>query len=129
MSWVNDTLQEFGHQMGLKELGFGEHGVAQLVFHSGSVLAVEPVQRGDNSEVLVYLSRPLGFDGPQRLRSALSKAHFRQAGMLDVQVAVRGQDPDALLLALIRFNARDFTLQALDQAFDYLNRWHDSLST
>ena len=110
MSWVNDTLQEFGHQMGVKDLNFGEHGVAQLVFQSGSVLAVEPVQREEISEILVYLSRPLGFDGPQILRSALKKAHYKQAGMLVVQVAVCGQDPDALL-------------------FDYLNRWHDSLRT
>ena len=68
MSWVNDTLSEFGRRMGLELLGFGEHGVAQLVFQSGAVLAVEPVRRGEIDEVLVYLGRPLGFEAARLTR-------------------------------------------------------------
>ena len=128
MSWVNDTLSEFGRQLGLTDLNFGEHGAAQLVFQSGALLAVEPVTRGDIDEVLVYVSRPVGFNGPRLLRQALVKAHFKEAGVLDIQVSTRGQGSDLALLALVRMPARNFTLQTLDHAFDYLNRWHDSLS-
>lgn len=128
MSWVNDTLSEFGRQIGLDNLDFGVHGVAQLVFQSGAVLAVEPVSRGELDEVLVYVSRPTGFEGLRLLRQALVKAHFKKAGALDVQVATRGQGPDMALLGLVRIPAREFTLQTLDNTFDYLNRWHDSLS-
>jgi type III secretion system chaperone SycN len=128
MSWVHDTLSEYGRQNGLSDLGFGSYGVAQLVFQSGDVLAVEPVSRGDIEEVLVYVSRPLGFDGSRLLRRALIKAHFREAGALDIQVSSRGQGPALTLLALVRMPARDFTLQALDHAFDYLNRWLAGLS-
>jgi type III secretion system chaperone SycN len=128
MKWVNDTLLEFGRQLGLTDLKFGDHGVAQLDFQSGAVLAVEPVSRGDIDEVLVYLSRPVGFDGARLMRQALAKAHFKEAGAQDIQVATRGQGPDLVLFALVRMPARDFTLQALVNSFDSLNRWHDSLS-
>jgi len=128
MSWVHDTLSEFGRRSGLSDLGFGSYGVAQLVFQSGDVLAVEPVSRGDVEEVLVYVSRPLGFNGSRLLRRALIKAHFKEAGALDIQVSSRGQGPSLTLLALVRMPARDFTLQTLDHAFDYLNRWLVGLS-
>ncbi len=127
MSWIDDTLREFGQQMGLVDLSFGAHGVAQLVFDDGAVLVIEPVQRGESDEVLVYLSRPMGFDAPQRRRLALAKAHFKGTDALVVQVASQGQGPEASLMALTRMPARAFTLQSLDHAFDYLNRWHNSL--
>ena len=128
MSWVNDTLLAFGRQLGLETLAFSTHGVAQLEFQSGAVLSIEPVQRGDTDEVLIYLSRPVGFAAPQLMRQALHHAHFKEAGVLSVQVALRGQGAEAGLIALVRLPARDFTLQALDQAFNYLNHWHDSLA-
>lgn len=129
MSWVNDTLLEFGRRMGLTDLDFGEHGVVQLVFQSGAVLAVEPVRRGELDEILVYLGRPMGFDAQRLTRKALAKAHFSEAGARDVQVARRGDVPDAMLYALTRMPERDITPQTLDHAFDYLSRWHDSLSS
>ncbi len=128
MSWVHDTLSDYGRQYGLSDLGFGSHGAAQLVFQSGAVLAVEPVSRGEVEEVLVYVSRPVGFSGARLLRRALVKAHFKEAGALDIQVSSRGTGTDLTLLALVRIPVRHFTLQTLDHAHDYLNRWHDSLS-
>ncbi len=127
MSWVHDTLSEYGRQYGLTDLGFGSHGVAQLVFQSGAVLAVEPVSRGEVEEILIYVSRPVGFNGGRLLRRALVKAHFKEAGTLDIQVCSRGTGSGLALLALVRLPVRNFTLQALDHAFEYLNRWHDSL--
>jgi len=127
MSWVNDTLAEFGRRLGLPALGFGTHGVAQLVLPSGAWLAVEPVHRGEIEEVLVYLGRPLGFDAPRRLRQALEKARFSEGGATEIQLASRGQGPDTALIVLTRLNARAFTPQALDQAFESLSHWVDSL--
>lgn len=126
-SWVNDTLAEFGRRLGISALGFGTHGVAQLALPAGGWLAVEPVQRGEADEVLVYLGHPLGFEAPRRLRQALEQAHFRQAGAFDVQVASRGQGAQTVLVALTRMPARAFTPQALDQAFEALSRWVEAL--
>ena len=128
MGWIEDTVADFGRRIGLPELDFGTHGVATLSFDSGALLAVEPVQRGACGEVLVYLGRPLGYDAPRLVRAALKRAHFDQAGSMDVQIGTRGQGPDTLLVALIRLPEREFTPQALERALEYLNRWLDSLT-
>ncbi|MES2480724.1 MAG: hypothetical protein V4609_01905, partial [Pseudomonadota bacterium] len=47
MSWINDTVADFGRQLGMPQLDLGDHGVMQLAFASGGLLAVEPVQRGE----------------------------------------------------------------------------------
>jgi type III secretion system chaperone SycN len=127
MNWVNDTLADFGRRLGIASLGFGEHGVARLALPSGGWIAVEPVRRGEVDEVLVYMGQPLGFDAPKRLRQALEKAHFSDAGALPVQLASRGKGPDTVLVALTRLPARGFTPQALDHALDTLTRWLEAL--
>lgn len=125
MNWVHGTVADFGRQLGLPDLSFDDGGLVQLQLQSGGLLAVEQVQRGTADEVLVYLGRPLGFEGGELLRRALTHAHCSSAQALPVQVAVRGEAPEALLLMLLRLPARDFTLPALEHAVDYLNRWFD----
>lgn len=128
MNWIDDTLADFGRRLGLGHLDCGAHGVAQLTLSGGGLIAIEPVTRGDEEEVLVYVGRRAGHDAPRLLRQALVKTHHAHAGSLPVQVALRGQGPDALLLALLRLPAREFTPQRLDRAFDHLNRWLDALA-
>lgn len=124
MSWIDDTLRDFGHQMGIEALSFGAHGAAQLVFQDGSVLSLEPVDRKGTEEVLIYLSRPMGFDAPKIRRVALNQAHYKHASpAFSVQVVSHGQGPDGHLVALIRLPARGFTLQILDRAHEHLSRW------
>ena len=127
MSWVHETLADFGRQLGLPSLGFGTHGVAQLQMQSGALLAVEPVRRGEVDEVLVYLGKPVPFADSGLFRKALAKAHHGEVGALPVQVALRGESPDTLMLMLVRLPERDFTLQSLGHAVDYLGRWYESL--
>jgi type III secretion system chaperone SycN len=125
VTWIDDTLAEFGRQLGIQSLGFGRHGVMQLELRSGAFLAVEPVRRGNRDEVLVYLGRPGGHDAGRLLRNALSKAHFSRGGPMAVQVALRGSGPDAIVLALVRLPERALTPQSLGHAVDYLVRWLD----
>ncbi|MEO5671744.1 MAG: hypothetical protein ABIR26_13705 [Ramlibacter sp.] len=127
MTWVLDTVAEFGRQLGIDNLGFESHGVLQLQMRSGALLAVEPGQRGQTAEVLVYLLRPAGHMAAHMLRKGLAKAHFRHGGSMPVQVATRGTGPDAMLLALVRLPERSFTTQTLGQAVDYVGRWLDEV--
>ena len=122
MSWIHDTLNQFGQQLGLPGLDLGQHGVAQLELQAGGLLAVEPAPGGD---VLVYMGRPLGFDGAVVLRNALARAHHSAANPMPVQVAVRGDGPEALLLVLVRVAESEFTLPTLCRVADYLGRWSD----
>jgi len=123
--WIHDALAQFGRQLGLPALTLGEHGVAQLELQAGGVLAVELAPSG--ADVLVYLGRPLGFDGPAMLRNALVHAHHSACHPTPVQLAVRGDGPDALLLALVRVPERDFTAQTLGRMVEFLGRWSDGV--
>ena len=127
MTWVHDTVAEFGRQLGIDNLGFDKHGLVQLQMHSGALLAVEPAQRGQTPEVLVYLIRPAGHMAANMLRKGLAKAHYSNGGSMPVQVVIRGGGPEAMLLALVRLPERAFTTQTLAQAVDYVGRWLDEV--
>lgn len=128
MSWLDDTLAEFGRHLGIAALGFGAHGVAQLSLPGGGWLAIEPVRRGHHDEVLIYLGHPVGFDAQRLLPRALEQVHHASAGPFPVQVGSRGQGAQTRLVVLTRVPEREFTLQLLDQAFEALNRWVESLA-
>lgn len=127
MNWIHDAVAEYGRQLGIDGLRLDANGAVQLQLQSGGLLAVEQARRGDADEVLVYLGSPLGFEGPRRLRAALTRAHYSNTAGPSVQVACRGDGPDALLLILVRMPERDFTLQSLGHAFDFLSRWLENL--
>lgn len=127
MSWVHESLAEFGRRLGLDDFSTGPFGVAQLRLASGGLLAVEPVRRGMVDEVLIYVGRPLGFEADALCRRALEKAHFSHGGPYPVQVAARGDGAQAVLLILTRLPERAFTVQTLGHAVDYLERWFDEL--
>lgn len=127
MAWIQDTLTDFGRQLGIDSLDFGPHGVAQLQLASGGFIAVEPVRRGQEDEVLVYLARPVGHQAVQAVGVALARTHWRNGGPLPVQVGLRGSGADTHLLALVRLPERTFTAQALGHAVDYLGRWLDDV--
>ncbi len=129
MNWLKDTVSEFGRQVGITALDLGTHDSVQLTFASGTILAVEPVLRVEEEEVLVYLGRPVGHQIASLLRIAMTKAHMANGGTLPVQVLMRGSGPEAMLLALVRLPRRSFTPQALTQAVDYLGRWLDQVQT
>jgi type III secretion system chaperone SycN len=124
--WMQETLAQFGQQLGMHALEPCPDGSATLELEAGGLLGVEPGQ-GKLAEALVYLARPLGFEGGAVLRRALERAHHGAASPLPVQVAVRGGGPEALLLALVRVPEREFTVQGLSQAVDFLLRWCDGV--
>ncbi len=127
MAWIEDTLADFGRQLGIDGLDFGPYGVAQLQLASGGCIAVEPVRRGQEDEVLVYLARPVGHQAAQAVNVALARSHWRHGGALPVQVGLRGNGQDTQLLALVRLPERTFTAQTLAHAVDYLGRWLDDV--
>ncbi len=122
---IDDALAEYGQQLGVPGLALGAHGVAQLELQAGGLLAVEPARGG--TDVLVYLGRPLGFDGMAVLRSALAAAHYSAAPLMPLQLAISGDGPEALLIALVRVPGREFTAQMLGRVVDYLGRWSDGV--
>jgi type III secretion system chaperone SycN len=127
MPWIQDSLREFGRQQGLSQLDFNRHGVMQLDYPHGGFLAVEPAQPGRGDEVLVYLARPVGHQAASLLRTALARACAIDGGAPFVQVGIKGNGPDTLMLVVARLPERSFTSQALSATVQYLDRWLDDV--
>jgi len=127
MNILRDTLAEFGHRIGLDHLDAGPDGAVQLLLPSGVALGVDGVRHEDRTEILVYRAQPVGFDAPRAVRAALLRNHYRHGGPLPIQVAARGEGPDTQLLLVTRLPERAFTVQALEHAFDVLERLADAL--
>lgn len=127
MGWIDETVTEFGRQVGIEALAMNRHGNTQLTLGNNGLLTVEPARRGDREEVLVYLGRVVGHQLPLLNRIALAKAHHANGSPLPLQVVCQGQGPGSMLLAVTRFPERSFTPQALMHAADYLARWLDEV--
>jgi type III secretion system chaperone SycN len=125
MNWVHEALLDFGRQLGLTAFGFGPRGVARLDFATGGMLGIEPAHAG--GDVLVYVGRPVGFQPASVLRAALTRAHWPEAELLPLQIAMRGTGADASLLALVRIPGREFTHQSLARVVDTLLNWCDEV--
>lgn len=127
-NWVVDAVAQFGRQLGISRLGFGQGTNAlSLAFADGGVLGLEQVQRDVQTEVLVYFSRPVGHQPLAILRTALRRAHVSQGGPWMVQVALSGQGTDTMLTAMVRLPERGLNAQQLGHATDYLDRWLSDL--
>lgn len=127
MDWIEDTLAEFGRQMGIDDLQADEDGRLRLRLQSGAELAVEPIERQGQDELLIYWAVPVGYQAGAWVRQGLTRCHAEAGGRWPVQVGLRGSGPEALGLALVRTPARGFTPQALVQAVDALSRWLDGV--
>lgn len=127
MTWVQNALADYGRQLGFSALALDEHGVAQIELQSGWVLAMELVPRGSEEDVLVYLIRPLGYEGTSTKLKALKRTHYLQTPGLPLQLACRGDGPDEQMIVLTRMGSRRCTPQVLGQTFDSLRAWADEL--
>ena len=121
MSWVDDVLSEFGQSMGLPNLAFGEGGVVRLSMERLGHLGIERLA----DEVLIYLLRSIPVGDPKHLRKALAVCHYNEGHPFMVQTGMRGDDQ---LVFLVRIPAREFTVQAIEQSIELLDRLHTSVA-
>lgn len=125
-NWVLEAVRQFGGQLGIANCQPNARGGLQLTLPSGGLLAIEPSQRdgqGSLPEVLVYATKPVGYQAALLVKAGLAKSLDSIAGPYPVQVALLGQGPDASLLALIRLAERDITLPMLEKTVEFLQRW------
>lgn len=121
MSWIEDTLADFGKTMGISPLAFSGQGVVRLCFVKMGTLFIE---RGAG-EVLVYLVRePAAVDGTA-LRRALELCHYRHQHPVTVQAGLHG---DSQLIFLARIPETDFQLPVLERVVGLLKRLQDDVS-
>lgn len=123
MDWIDDTLAEFGRQLGVPDLRLNTRGAVRLVLGSGLHLSIEPLFRRGQQEVLLALGCPIGHGATQYAAYALQQAHAENFPPLDLQLSLSGYGEDTLLIASVRLSARAFTLQALSGAVSSLGNW------
>ncbi|MFC4160061.1 type III secretion chaperone SycN [Chitinimonas lacunae] len=121
MNWLDATLNDFGRQLGLADLRFDQQGVVQLGFSDQGSLGIE--RRDD--EVLIYLVRPLDYHDATLAERALKLVERRQGWRFPVQT---GSLPEQRLLFLTRLPHAAFTLPALEEALQLLDRLHRQLA-
>jgi len=118
VSWLDETLADFGRRIGVGPLSFGDKGFVQMSLSQGGMLGAS--HAGD--EVRLWLSRPLSHHQRSALERALAECDFRRGGAFALQAGLRGEDE---LVLLARIPERDFTTPALEQALDTLTRLHE----
>lgn len=122
MNWTQDAIADFGRRIGLEGWTLNSHGVAQLQFQSGALLAVEPVA----DEVLIYLVEDAPYTSPAQWLDALKRCHARRRGAWPIQVGRRANAAGSTeVVVLTRMPERSLTPQQLEEAVLGVMRWRD----
>jgi len=122
VNWTHDAIADFGRRIGLQGWTLNSHGVAQLQFQSGRLLAVEPVA----DEVLVYLVEDVRYTSLSQWLDALKRCHARRRGAWPIQVGrVANAAGGTEIVVLTRMPERSATAQQLEEAVHCVMRWRD----
>ena len=117
MSWLDETLADFGRRLGMGELRFGTGGFVQFALSEGGLLGIAQ----SPGEVRVWLARPLARSDRGAFERALVQCDFRRRPALALQAGLRGDDE---LVLLARIPERDFTTPMLERALELLTTMH-----
>ena len=118
MSWLDDTVAEFGSRLGVPNLAFGPDGFVQLALSQGGLLGLAQAE----GVVKVWLARPVEPSQRAALERGLAECDFRRGSPFAMQAGLQGDDG---LVFLARIPEREFTTPALEQALESLVRVHE----
>lgn len=116
MSWVKQVIQEFGHQIGIPNLDFGDEESVILDVADRSSIGIVRVKNNINPEIIVFRTMPVNRLSYLHLRESLRASNFRTSGTWPLQAACDRQD----LIVAIRIPERAFLMSSLNKALDDL---------
>ena len=113
--WLNDIVQAFGRQMGLREFRLRENGAAGVTFENGRSLRLEYA----NEALMLSMGLPVEPSGAA-MKSLLTAVHpaAQQASAARVRAGYLKRTGEALLV--VRLLERDVTVTVLEAAFRQL---------
>lgn len=120
---IEDTLAAFGHETGLGPLALTEDAPLRLSLSEHEELVFECCPDG----ILLHLDIRVRYDMPLVLASALQRIATDGATPHPVQVGMRETPEGTWLIVGTRADASTFTLQWIEQATAYLERWIGAL--
>ncbi len=121
MSWVEQTISEFGNSVGIDALSLNDAGIVTLQFERLGALYIERRE----AELLVYLVRELSHPDADTFREALLVCHHQRRHPFPIHAGLRGENH---LVLLARIPETDFILPNLESAIHLLDQMHGEIS-
>jgi type III secretion chaperone SycN len=118
MSWIDDSVAEFGRGLDIDHLALNDRGLVSLVFERSGTLFLEQV----NGYLLIYLTREIAAKDDSLVLRALSLCHYRNGHPYDLSAAMKGEDR---LTFLARIPEREVSPPVLEAAFALLVQLQD----
>ena len=123
MTWVNDTIREFGISIGLPELMLNERGILDLDLPNEARLRIAHLAHLPVPEVVLSRSETMFYPTPALLTELLKLNDFRNPSEWPVQTAITDHE----LCISVRIPERSFVVNAMEQAFSSLKNMHVSI--
>ena len=122
MSWVHQTIADFGESIGIPTLSLGPKNRLNLALKSGKAIHLAHLEDPTREEVLVAMSTPLSFDYLDRLIYALKICDYRSSDRWTLHAGIA----DEKLILAVRVPQRDFSLPVLEKLLSQLSQFHDN---
>lgn len=122
MSWVDQTLAEYGQGLGLDRLAFNDDGVASLEFEQLGALFIEKIEDLEAGDaVLVYMVREVDRPTAALYAKALELCHWDENPPFLVNASLRDE---RFLTFSTRLPQTDFSLPNMERLVGLLDDYH-----
>ncbi len=116
MRWVNQTIGEFGQNIGIPGMSLAEGGELQLVADDGSSIGLIHARELHMPQMIVFRAVSIDYLTVSQLKKAMQLANFRHPRPWQVQAACS----DKHLFIAIRFPERAFITSSLEEGLEIL---------
>jgi type III secretion system chaperone SycN len=120
MTWVNDTIRDFGISIGLPELMLNERGILDLDLPNEARLRIAHLAHLPVPEVVLSRSETIFYPTSAMLTELLKLNDFRNSSEWPIQTAISDHE----LCISVRIPERSFVVNAMEQAFSSLQNMH-----
>ncbi len=120
MTWVNDTIRDFGISIGLPELMLNERGILDLDLPNEARLKIAHLAHLPVPEVVLSRSETMFYPTAELLTELLKLNDFRHSSEWPIQTAINNHE----LCISVRIPERSFVVNVMEQAFSSLQNIH-----
>jgi hypothetical protein len=120
MTWVNDTIRDFGISIGLPELMLNERGILDLDLPNEARLRIAHLAHLPVPEVVLSRLETMFYPTPSLLTELLKLNDFRNSSEWPIQTAINDRE----LCISVRIPERAFVMNVMEQAFLSLKNSH-----
>jgi hypothetical protein len=120
MTWVNDTIRDFGISIGLPDLMLNERGILDLDLPNEASLRIAHLAHLPVPEVVLSRSETMFYPTSAMLTELLKLNDFRNSSEWPIQTAISDHE----LCISVRIPERSFVVNAMEQAFSSLQNIH-----